>query len=220
MIAPPTYPQQGDPVGPDGHFHFEHAPAQQVKVSFNESVTLAPGAMSLLNLTTGQTITELTQTDTEPGATRSWTVGYADPDLWTGTLPRGNYELLFNANKVTNDTGEKLDGNRDGTAGDDYVHGFFFQPGDANHDRVVDGADYGMIDNYVQFPGTDGFSNGDFNYDDIIDGADYGVIENWHGTALPPPPDQANEVAAAAARGFIDLYWSAPLDLDTDGFHI
>jgi hypothetical protein len=42
----------------------------------------------------------------------------------------------------------------------------------------VDGADYGVIDNYVQFPGTDGYVNGDFNYDGVIDGADYGVIDN------------------------------------------
>ena len=50
--------------------------------------------------------------------------------------------------------------------------------GDANRDGVIDGADYGTIDNYVQFPGTAGFANGDFNYDGVIDGADYGLIDN------------------------------------------
>jgi autotransporter-associated beta strand protein len=50
--------------------------------------------------------------------------------------------------------------------------------GDLNFDGLVDGADYGVIDNYVQFPGTDGYVNGDFNYDGVIDGADYGVIDN------------------------------------------
>ena len=45
--------------------------------------------------------------------------------------------------------------------------------GDLNLDGMIDGADYGVIDNYVQFPGTDGYQNGDFNYDGIIDGADY-----------------------------------------------
>jgi hypothetical protein len=50
--------------------------------------------------------------------------------------------------------------------------------GDLNFDGLVDGADYGVIDNYVQFPGTDGYANGDFNYDGVIDGADYGVIDN------------------------------------------
>ena len=50
--------------------------------------------------------------------------------------------------------------------------------GDANLDGRIDGADYGIIDNYVQFPGASGFSNGDFNFDGVIDGADYGVIDN------------------------------------------
>jgi hypothetical protein len=223
VVAPPAFPEPGEPLGPDGHFHFEgwpDAPAQQVKASFNQSVTLASGAMSLLNLTTGQSISELTQTDSEPGPTRSWTVGYADPDVSAGTLPRGNYELLFNANKVTNGSGDALDGDRDGTAGDDYVSGFFFMPGDANHDRVVDAGDYGMIDWFIDVQDAEGFSNGDFNYDGVIDAGDYGVIDTWTGTALPPPPDQANEVAAAAGRGFIDVYWTAPSDLDVDGFNI
>jgi hypothetical protein len=50
--------------------------------------------------------------------------------------------------------------------------------GDANLDGLIDGADYGLIDNYVQFPGTSGYWNGDFNYDGVIDGADYGLIDN------------------------------------------
>ena len=50
--------------------------------------------------------------------------------------------------------------------------------GDLNLDGLVDGADYGVIDNSIQFPGTHGYSNGDFNYDGVIDGADYGIIDN------------------------------------------
>jgi hypothetical protein len=50
--------------------------------------------------------------------------------------------------------------------------------GDVNFDGLVDGSDYGIIDNYVQFPGTSGYVNGDFNYDGTIDGADYGLIDN------------------------------------------
>jgi hypothetical protein len=54
----------------------------------------------------------------------------------------------------------------------------FTYTGDANLDGSIDGADYGIIDNYVQFPGTNGFGLGDFNYDGVIDGADYGLIDN------------------------------------------
>ena len=50
--------------------------------------------------------------------------------------------------------------------------------GDLNLDGLVDGADYGVIDNYVQFPGTGGYANGDFNHDGVIDGADYGLLDN------------------------------------------
>jgi len=50
--------------------------------------------------------------------------------------------------------------------------------GDVNFDGLVDGADYGTLDNFIQFPGTDGYVNGDVNYDGIIDGADYGTLDN------------------------------------------
>ena len=50
--------------------------------------------------------------------------------------------------------------------------------GDLNLDGLIDGADYGTIDNSVQFPGTSGYFNGDFNFDGVIDGADYGIIDN------------------------------------------
>ena len=40
--------------------------------------------------------------------------------------------------------------------------------------------DYGVIDNYFQFPGTTGYANGDFNYDGIIDAGDYGIIDNTY----------------------------------------
>jgi hypothetical protein len=50
--------------------------------------------------------------------------------------------------------------------------------GDANLDGLIDGGDYGIIDNNVQIPGADSYFNGDFNYDGVIDGGDYGIIDN------------------------------------------
>jgi hypothetical protein len=50
--------------------------------------------------------------------------------------------------------------------------------GDANLDGVIDGGDYGIIDNFAQIPGADSYFNGDFNYDGVIDGGDYGIIDN------------------------------------------
>jgi hypothetical protein len=192
VVVPAPFPEPGTPLGPDGHFEFELDPAQKVVAKFDQSVTLASGAMSLTNLTTAEAVTELDQTCSAQDLSYTWTVGQADPQNMPGILPPGNYELLFNADKVTNGGSEELDGNLDGTGGDDYVSGFFFQPADANHDRAVDGGDYGQIDNSIQMPGSRGFSNGDFNYDGVIDGGDYGVMDNniqAQGAAFPTSGD-------------------------------
>ena len=50
--------------------------------------------------------------------------------------------------------------------------------GDSNVDGLIDAQDYGLIDNFVQFPGSSGFQNGDFNYDGLIDATDYGIVDN------------------------------------------
>ena len=50
--------------------------------------------------------------------------------------------------------------------------------GDANFDGIIDGSDYGTLDNWIQFPGASGYFNGDVNYDGVIDGADYGTLDN------------------------------------------
>jgi hypothetical protein len=58
--------------------------------------------------------------------------------------------------------------------------------GDADLNGYVDAADYGLIDNFVQFPGTSGYFLGDFNFDGIIDASDYGVIDNSIQLQGPP----------------------------------
>jgi hypothetical protein len=78
--------------------------------------------------------------------------------------------------------------------------------GDLNMDGAIDGADYGIIDNSVQFPGTTGYHNGDFNFDGVIDGADYGIIDNsiqLQGDPLIPPAQfgTAGDATAMSAVG-------------------
>jgi hypothetical protein len=70
--------------------------------------------------------------------------------------------------------------------------------GDLNFDGLVDAADYGVIDNWVQFPGTSGYANGDFNYDGVIDAGDYGIIDNTIQQQGPPIPMTG---AAAGSSG-------------------
>jgi hypothetical protein len=71
--------------------------------------------------------------------------------------------------------------------------------GDVNFDGLVDASDYGIIDNYFQFPGTTGYANGDFNYDGVIDAGDYGIIDNTFQLQGAPIPG-INDSFASARR--------------------
>jgi hypothetical protein len=73
--------------------------------------------------------------------------------------------------------------------------------GDMNFDGLVDAADYGVIDNWVQFPGSDGYANGDLNYDGVIDAADYGIIDNTIQLQGAPFPGVNDAIAGAASAG-------------------
>jgi hypothetical protein len=63
--------------------------------------------------------------------------------------------------------------------------------GDLNLDGLVDAADYGIIDNFVQFPGSFNYAKGDINYDGVIDAVDYGIIDNTIQLQGPPIPTSA-----------------------------
>jgi hypothetical protein len=73
--------------------------------------------------------------------------------------------------------------------------------GDLNLDGLVDAGDYGIIDNFVQFPGTFGYANGDINYDGVIDAADYGIIDNTIQLQGPPILVNAAVVAGTGVSG-------------------
>jgi hypothetical protein len=71
--------------------------------------------------------------------------------------------------------------------------------GDLNFDGRVDAQDYGVIDNWVQFPGTSGYANGDINYDGVIDAADYGIIDNTIQLQGAPIPSGATVLGGVSA---------------------
>ena len=73
--------------------------------------------------------------------------------------------------------------------------------GDVNFDGLVDASDYGIIDNYFQFPGTTGYANGDFNYDGVIDAGDYGIIDNTFQLQGAPIPGYGATAAAGGLSG-------------------
>ena len=67
--------------------------------------------------------------------------------------------------------------------------------GDVDLNGYVDAVDYGTIDQWIQFPGTTGYTNGDLNYDGVIDAVDYGIIDN--GIQLQGAPIPVNGAVAS-----------------------
>ena len=134
VIAPPS----PDPFAgtPDGHFYAETSPHRLI-LGFDQPVTLDSAALALTNLTTGGDITQLAHD--AAGDTHTWTINTTGDNNVPHALPRGNYELALNRDLVFNVALEKLAA--------DYTSSFFFQPGDANHDRTVGPDDHARIDN-------------------------------------------------------------------------
>jgi hypothetical protein len=73
--------------------------------------------------------------------------------------------------------------------------------GDVNFDGLVDASDYGIIDNYFQFPGTTGYANGDFNYDGVIDAGDYGSSTTRSSSKGAPIPMTGGVAEASSLSG-------------------
>jgi hypothetical protein len=96
-------------------------------------------------------------------------LGPSDTDIWNGLAISGSDTLVM-----------------------------YTYAGDANLDGVIDGGDYGVIDNFAQVPGADGYGNGDFNYDGVIDGGDYGIIDN-NIQAQGAPLGDSGSIGAATA---------------------
>ena len=109
-------------------------------IKFNKDVggSLVKTDLVLRNLTTNQTL-DLSGVAFDYNAstqTATWTLPSA--------LADGNYLATLTAAVVT-DENRQLDGNADGTAGDDFTTDFFHLAGDINHDRSVDFLDLAMM---------------------------------------------------------------------------
>jgi autotransporter-associated beta strand protein len=103
-----------------------------------------------------------------------------------GSLADGRYLLTALANQITF-SGEPLDGNADGTAGDNFATVSFRFFGDVNGDQIVNGLDFGFFKSafgtQVGDPNYLGFL--DFNGDGVINGFDFGQFKLRFGTTLP-----------------------------------
>ncbi len=126
-----------------------------------------------------------------------------------GLLADGNYRATLGAGGISDVPGNGLDGDGNGSGGDDFTSGFFFLRGDANHDRVVDITDLGILATNWQGSGKT-FAQGDFNYDGLVDISDLGILaSNWQKSvaapALPLASAGRSRVAARSVNRVIDL---------------
>jgi hypothetical protein len=92
-------------------------------------------------------------------------------------LPDGDYTAVLPAGSVSN-------GNR--PLAQDAVANFFILAGDANRDRQVNLADFGILrGNFGTSQAS--FAEGDFNYDGQVNLADFGILRGNFGASLAPP---------------------------------
>jgi hypothetical protein len=92
-----------------------------------------------------------------------------------------------------------LDGNSDGTPGDDFSMSFFQLKGDTNRDRQVDAADLATVTRHLGHAAAT-LAEGDLNYDNKVDFRDFQAMELAFGNSLPSPVVAAAQNAAALAK--------------------
>jgi len=161
-----------------------------ISLVFSEDVgnSLSGSDLSLVNLTTGQTVPTLVQYNP--------TTATATLALPAGILPDGNYRMTLSSGAVTD-----LAGNTSPSAS---TLDFFVLAGDANRDRTVNQLDLDILTmNWQQSPRN--FSEGDFNYDTRVDARDLLILaNNWQKT-LPPPLPPAHALSARPMRQVVRI---------------
>lgn len=95
-----------------------------------------------------------------------------------GVLPDGNYRVVLSSNALRDLLQNQLD--------QTYTLDFFVFAGDANHDRLIDTADFNPLAGNFGSPGAN-FSEGDFNYDGAVDSADFNLLAAKFGQRLAVP---------------------------------
>jgi hypothetical protein len=123
--------------------------------------------------------------------TRTVTLTFANP------LPDARYRVTISGTSTTDDADNPLDGNADGTPGDNVTFDFFYMTADANHDGAVDFKDLvALAQNYNTTQKT--FAQGDLNYDTNVDFNDLVILAQRYNTTLPAAPAPAKVPQAIA----------------------
>ncbi len=161
-----------------------------VQTVFSDDVsgTLSEADFFIRNLTTGAVIdtADLTLNYDPPSNTANLTF----PGLAGGSLPDGNYVVALVAGGIETASGDALDGNGDGTAGDSFAFDLFSHFGDKDGDRDVDfGDDFDFRDTYLKSQGDAEFDPAfDHDANAFVDTADLSELRKNHFTVRDRQP--------------------------------
>jgi hypothetical protein len=171
-IAPPTVA---------GSLTYVEGRSIRFVFSKDVSTQIHAGDLVLRNDTTGQTIdgSSLTLTYDATSQTATWTS--ATP--WAD----GDYTATLSASGIHDLGGRALDGNGDGTGGDDYLLKFFTFAGDANRDRSVDFLDLAKLAQNYNSPAGKTWADGDFTGDGVVDFLDLARLAQNYNQTFPTP---------------------------------
>ncbi len=151
--------------------------------TFNEDVagSIDVNDLSLSDASTGQPVDISSATMSYDAGTHT-----ARWDLSAVPVTAGYYNVVLAASGITDAAGNSLDGDGNGTGGDDFIQQEMVAfPGDANLDGTVNVLDLSALANHYNLPG--GWSDGDFNQDALIDVLDLSLLALHYNQALTPP---------------------------------
>jgi hypothetical protein len=163
-----------------------------LQVTFSTQVTFAGAVADAFTFTRsgGGSVAFAASASVVGGVTVVTLGNFTGGETEFGSLADGRYTLTALANQITVG-GMQLDGNGDGTAGDDYTfgdaQGLFRMFGDVNGDQIINGFDFGYFKNAfgTQTGDPNYLSYLDFDGDGVINGFDFGQFRNRFGTMLP-----------------------------------
>ena len=172
------------PVTAVGEFVEVSANKLLFKFSKNVAASLVTSDLQVTNLTTGLAVaTASMAVSFDPNSNIAT---FTFPGLANGQLATGHYRAVLLASGI-NSGGVALDGNGDGTPGDNYTFDFTHLPGDLNGDNKVNFNDYQLFElNYGKTSAT--WADGDFNYDGTVNDPDLKILLANLNTVLPDAP--------------------------------
>ena len=161
-------------------------------VRFSGPVTFSGKPIQAFTLlrTGGGAVTFSATVSTEYGGTVVVLNNFTGPETEFGSLRDGRFKLTAFATQISAG-GQPIDGDANGMPGGDFIfddtQGLFRYFGDANGDRRVDIADFGLFStSYGLHTGQPGFlAYFDYNNDGTIDIADFGQFAIRMFTVLP-----------------------------------